>query len=90
MKINITIDITPEELREALGLPDFNAFNQDFINKMSEKIKSGNLDTEAFFQTMNPATNPIGKIFMKAAMQNMEMMKQNTPKNKKGKETKTE
>lgn len=82
MKINITIDITPEELRETLGLPDFNAFNQDFMNKISEKMKSGNFDTETFFKTMNPTANPIGKMFMKAAMQNMEMMKQSAQKDK--------
>lgn len=74
MKINITIDITPEELREALGLPDFNSFNQNLMKKMTEKFESGKFDTESFFKSMNPASNPIGKMFMNAAMKNMDMM----------------
>lgn len=74
MKINITIDITPEELRESFGLPDLNSFNENLIKKMTEKIQSGKFDTETIFKAMNPTSNPIAKMFMNAAMKNMEMM----------------
>ncbi|MGE4518755.1 MAG: hypothetical protein AB7E04_04535 [Desulfobacteraceae bacterium] len=83
MKINITIDITPEELREAFGLPDLNSFNKNIMEKMSEKVKSGKFDAEEIFKTMNPASNPIGKMFMNAAMKNMEMMGKKSEKKSK-------
>jgi hypothetical protein len=83
MKINISIDITPEELRESFGLPDLNSFNENLIKKMTEKIQSGTFDAEAIFKSINPISNPIGKMFMNAAMKNMEIMaKKSDKKNK--------
>lgn len=80
MKINISIDITPEEFRKAFGLPDMNSFNENLIKKMTEKIQSGAFDAETIFKSINPAANPIGKMFMNAAMKNMEMMGKKTKK----------
>jgi hypothetical protein len=91
MKINISIDITPEELRKSLGLPDLNKFNENLMEKMTEKFDQGKFDTESFFKSINPASNPIGKMFMNAAMKNMDMMKKNKPQeNEKNKEGKNE
>jgi ketol-acid reductoisomerase len=80
MKINITVDITPEELRKSFGLPDFNSFNENIMKKMTEKVQSGKFDAEDFFKTINPASNPLGKMFMNAAMKNMEMMAKKSEK----------
>lgn len=41
MKINITFDMTPEEFRRAMGLPDVQEFQQELFNSMLEKMKSG-------------------------------------------------
>lgn len=81
MKINITIDITPEELRESLGLPDLNEFNKNLMEKMTAQFEDGKIDPKAFFSNINPASNPFTKMFMDAAMKNMDMMnKKNTSK----------
>ena len=32
MKINVEFDLTPEELRQALGLPNIEAFQQRILN----------------------------------------------------------
>ncbi|MDY0131910.1 MAG: hypothetical protein RBR53_04500 [Desulforegulaceae bacterium] len=74
MKINITLDITPEELRKAFGLPDLNSFNENIMKKMIEGIQSGKFAPEELFKTMNPASNPIGRMFMDFAMKNMDIM----------------
>jgi len=41
MKINIEVDLTPEELRKVLGWPDVEAFNQELLNRLKEQMASG-------------------------------------------------
>ncbi len=41
MKINIEFDMTPEELRRAMGLPDVQEFQSDVMKAMTEKMMSG-------------------------------------------------
>ena len=41
MKINVTFDMTPEEFRKVLGLPEVQEFQQEFFNTVLEKMKSG-------------------------------------------------
>lgn len=41
MKINVTFDLTPEEFRRVMGLPDVQKFQQELFNSMLEKMKSG-------------------------------------------------
>ncbi|PIE74759.1 MAG: hypothetical protein CSA18_03610 [Deltaproteobacteria bacterium] len=77
MKINISIDITPEELRESLGLPDFSDFNENIIKKMSESFEKGIIEPDSFFKAMNPASNLFGQIFMKSIMKNINIKKDN-------------
>ncbi|MGM0418836.1 MAG: DUF6489 family protein [Thermodesulfobacteriota bacterium] len=84
MKINISIDITPEELRESLGLPDLTSFNENLMTKLTERMESGKFDPESFFKSMNPASNPFGKMFMDAAMKNMNMMNKKPSSKKTG------
>lgn len=52
MKINVQVDITPEELRRLMGLPDMESFNQEILNKVRERIEEGmeGYDPMNFFQ----------------------------------------
>ena len=41
MKINIELDLTPEELRAFLGLPDVKPLQDEMLSKLSEQLASG-------------------------------------------------
>ncbi|MEK9711408.1 MAG: DUF6489 family protein [Thalassolituus sp.] len=41
MKVNVTFDMTPEEFRRLLGLPDVQQFQSELFSQMMEKMKSG-------------------------------------------------
>ena len=41
MKINIEIDLTPAEYREALGLPDVRPVQEELMEKVREKMLAG-------------------------------------------------
>lgn len=54
MKINLTFDLTPEEFRKAMGLPDVQEFQQEFFNLMLEKMRNGEegVDMLGMYQLM--------------------------------------
>ncbi|GED21436.1 hypothetical protein QWY79_11035 [Halomonas sabkhae] len=41
MKINVEFDLTPDEFRQALGLPDVEAFQQDLLQRIQKQMESG-------------------------------------------------
>ncbi len=41
MKVNVTFDMTPEEFRQLLGLPDVKQFQQELFEQMMERMKAG-------------------------------------------------
>ncbi|GHE21482.1 hypothetical protein [Halomonas urumqiensis] len=41
MKINVEFDLTPDEFRQALGLPDISAFQQDLLGHIQKQMESG-------------------------------------------------
>ena len=41
MKISINVDMTPEELRRFLGLPDVKPLQDEMVEKMREKMSAG-------------------------------------------------
>lgn len=41
MKFKIDIDMSPEELRKVLGLPDVQKFQQDMMDKITEQMDAG-------------------------------------------------
>jgi hypothetical protein len=41
MKINIDVDITPEEMRKLMGLPDIEAFQQQLLDDVRERMRAG-------------------------------------------------
>jgi len=41
VKFKIDIDMSPEELRKVLGLPDVQKFQQDMMDKITEQMDAG-------------------------------------------------
>lgn len=41
MKISIDVDLTPEEMRRLVGLPDVQAFNDGLMAKLQERMEAG-------------------------------------------------
>jgi hypothetical protein len=41
MKINVDLDITPEEIRRLMGLPDVQAFQQQLLDDIRERMREG-------------------------------------------------
>ncbi len=41
MKFSIDLEITPEELRKVLGLPDVEGFQQELLDKVRERVEAG-------------------------------------------------
>jgi len=54
MKVNVTFDMTPEEFRRVLGLPDVQHFQQELINQMMTKMQAGEegYDPMSLYQPM--------------------------------------
>lgn len=41
MKVNIELDMTPEEFRQAMGLPDVQPFQEELMNRIKEQMEAG-------------------------------------------------
>lgn len=41
MKINVEFDLTPEEFRQALGLPNIETFQQELLERIQGQMESG-------------------------------------------------
>jgi len=41
MQVNVTFDMTPEEFRRLLGLPDVQNFQAELFDQLMEKMKAG-------------------------------------------------
>jgi hypothetical protein len=68
MKFNIEIDMTPEEFRKTLGLPDIEAFQRELIASVLDKMHKGE-DGYDPYTLMQP--------FLKASTNSMENLQQN-------------
>ena len=66
MKINVEFDITPEEFRRAMGLPDVQVMHEEIINTIIEKMKNAEDGYDAF---------TLLKPFLNTSMQTMEGFK---------------
>lgn len=70
MQINVTFDMTPEEFRKIMGLPDVQEFQQEFFNTVLDKMRSGEdgYDPVSLYQMMfNESMNAMGQ-FQKVMM----------------------
>lgn len=41
MKIHVDVDVTPEEMRRLVGLPDVESFNRELLDQIREKMLAG-------------------------------------------------
>lgn len=41
MKVTINVDVTPEEMRKILGLPDVQEFQTDLLARVREQMEAG-------------------------------------------------
>ncbi len=41
MKVNITLDCSPEELRQFFGFPDVQPLQQEMLEQLGEKMREG-------------------------------------------------
>ncbi len=67
MKVNVTIDCTPEEARAFFGLPDIQPMQKVIMAHVQEKIVAN-------IQAMDPES--IMKNWLPASMQGMEQLQQ--------------
>ena len=56
MKVNIEIDMTPEEARKMMGLPDVTALQARMLDEMEARMKAGldSSDPEAMMKAWMP------------------------------------
>lgn len=57
MKINVTVDCTPKELRELLGWPDVEPLQREMMERISQTMKEGGSGSEAM-NLMRPFLAP--------------------------------
>lgn len=57
MKINIDVDMTPEEARTLLGLPDVQPMQQVMMNEIEDRMRKAltAMEPDAIFKTWLPA-----------------------------------
>ncbi len=70
MKVKITLDCSPDELRQFFGFPDVQPLQQEMLDQMAQKVRegAGGLDVVAImkpFLTPNAqAMETMQKVFM--------------------------
>jgi len=52
MKLNVEVDITPEELRRFMGLPDVHEMQQSLVNQFSQRLQDSAEQRDEFVQGM--------------------------------------
>ncbi|NQD36212.1 hypothetical protein HPT27_04185 [Permianibacter sp. IMCC34836] len=57
MKVNITLDGTPDEVRAFFGWPPLATLQEEWLNKMREQMAAG-ADPSALFKSMMPGGFP--------------------------------
>ncbi len=60
MKINVTVDCTPEEARAAMGLPDLTPIHDRYVQMMLETMQGGGMPPE-MIETMMKSWAPMGE-----------------------------
>lgn len=55
MKINVEVDITPEELRRFLGLPDVQGLQQQMLESFTENLQNSQDQQQEFVRSLMTA-----------------------------------
>lgn len=73
MKVKFEVDLTPEEFRQAMGLPDVNQFYEELITTTLEKMKAGEEGYDPFSLMQPMITNSFSGMekFQETMMQMM-------------------
>ncbi len=68
MNIKMDVEMTPEEMRRLIGLPDVQEFNQAVMKQMLEKMTSGaeGYDPLSFFQSSIGTNTDFAKKWMES------------------------
>jgi len=56
MKVKFEVDLTPEEFRQAMGMPDMSQFYEDLMAAVLEKMNNGEEGYDPF-SLMQPVIN---------------------------------
>ncbi|MGK5092927.1 hypothetical protein WDW89_13040 [Deltaproteobacteria bacterium TL4] len=68
MKITITVDANPNEVREALGLPNMKDIQKEILEQISKRIQTENLDIGSLMEILDPRkTYQMGKKMVESA-----------------------
>ena len=67
MKVNVTIDCTPEEARDFMGLPDLKPMQERMMAEIETRLRTG-------VESMNPES--LIKTWLPASMQGIEQVQQ--------------
>ena len=67
MKVNVTIDCTPEEARDFMGLPDLKPMQERMMAEIEQRLRTG-------VESMNPES--LIKTWLPASMQGIEQAQQ--------------
>ena len=67
MKVNVTIDCTPEEARNFMGLPDLKPMQDRMMGEIEQRLRAG-------VDSMNPES--LVKTWLPASMQGIEQVQQ--------------
>ena len=64
MKVNIEIDLTPEEARAFLGLPNYSQMHETWLNAVKSKVEetAPNADIEPMLKAWTSMGNSMGGI----------------------------
>ncbi len=81
MKINISIEATPDEFRQTLGLPNISELQQTFLTKVTESMKDGTMDPNMMADMLGPSFN-FGRQMMDTMVRSMDTMMNTDPSGK--------
>ena len=52
MKINVEVDLTPEELRRFMGLPDVGAVQKELLEQFTQRVSASNEQRDEFLRNL--------------------------------------
>ena len=86
MQITITVEATPDEVREALGLPNLKDLQKTITHEIAERISKGDMDVGSMMEVLVPKSLEMGKKLVEAALGNLEGVTGRSKKSKKDSE----
>jgi hypothetical protein len=87
MKISITIDVTPDEVRESFGLPNLKPLHEDIVQTLRDHMQKGvqGFDPMTLLTTLWPAQMQTLQTMQKAFWDNLTKTGQTSEEQEPGK-----